>query len=160
MGNVDKSLCEALLAIWSCTRLLRQLVCLLTRSARGIWFPKFINQHGDSFPEDEGTAEELKKPVSEVYVFSHCGTNDLCHLPLLPAPSWVLGKMGFQKSSLGNPGRKEKCGKENKVKSAKEMWDNSCLPALRKPVVVGGAELVCWKTWQSVRVLSHGGNLG
>lgn len=87
MGNVDKSLCEALLAIWSCTRLLWRLACLLTRSARGIWFPKFINQHGDPFPEDGGTAEELKKPVSEVYVFSHRGTNDLCHLPLFPAPS-------------------------------------------------------------------------
>lgn len=68
MGNVDKSLCEALLAIWSCTRPLRRLACLLTRSARGIWFPKFINQHGDPFPEDGGTAEELQKPVSEVYV--------------------------------------------------------------------------------------------
>jgi len=30
--------------------------------------PKFINQHGDPFPEDEGMAEELQKPLSEMCV--------------------------------------------------------------------------------------------
>lgn len=63
MGNMDKSLCVALLAIWSCTRLLRRLACLPSRSARGVWFLMFINQHGDTFPEDGTTAEELQNPM-------------------------------------------------------------------------------------------------
>lgn len=74
MGNTDKSLCVALLARWSCTRLLRRLACLPTRTARGVWFPMFINPHGDTFPEDGTTAEELQNPMPEACV-SYDGIN-------------------------------------------------------------------------------------
>lgn len=74
MGNTDKSLCVALLAIWSCTRLLRRLACLPTSSARGIWFLMFINQHGDTFPENGTTAEELQNLMPEACV-SYDGIN-------------------------------------------------------------------------------------
>lgn len=49
MGNVDKRLCEALLAICSCTGLLRRLSLFTHQPWERHLVPKFVNQHGDLF---------------------------------------------------------------------------------------------------------------
>lgn len=65
MGNMDKSLHEPLFAICSC---IRQAGLFTHQVCKRHLVPKFINQHGDPFPEDGGAAGELQTPLSEVYV--------------------------------------------------------------------------------------------